>query len=164
MAPHRPASDGRSGMAGLLLRELHCAKRAAPAYRKRLGLGLSRRELDPGFSRSYRSGSGSPPQCCGPRTRTKGPPSSGSEANLATAAENRELCCETGQRPPPDHGVERPERRRGACWVTRPARAPPTARHAGKEMCRGTDGRGLGGAKTEGAGSRGLPVAGSLVF
>lgn len=23
-----------------------------------------------------------------------------------------------------DHGVERPERRRGACWVTRPARSP----------------------------------------
>lgn len=29
-----------------------------------------------GLARPYRSGSGSPPQCCGPRTRTEAPPSS----------------------------------------------------------------------------------------
>lgn len=57
------------------LRELHCAKRAATAYRLSLGIGLRRRGHDPGFSRPYHSGSGSPPQCCGPQTRTKGLPS-----------------------------------------------------------------------------------------
>lgn len=31
---------------------------------------------DTGLARTYRSGSGSPPQCCGRRTRTKAPPSS----------------------------------------------------------------------------------------
>lgn len=31
---------------------------------------------NPDLARPYRSGSGSSPQCCGPRTRTKAPPSS----------------------------------------------------------------------------------------
>lgn len=138
MASHRPASEGGSEMAGLLLRELHCAKRAAPAYRSRLGLGLRRRERDPGLSRPYRSGSGSPPQCCGPRTRTKGLPSSGNGANLATAADNRSLRSETGQRTP-RRGPRRGEARatpRGLLGNTpRPPalHAPPTAMHVGKD-------------------------------
>lgn len=37
------------------------------------GGGPSHRH-NPGLAGPYRSGSGSPPQCCGPRTRTKAPP------------------------------------------------------------------------------------------
>lgn len=38
--------------------------------------GPHRCRPDTGLARTYRSGSGSPPQCCGRRTRTKAPPSS----------------------------------------------------------------------------------------
>lgn len=38
--------------------------------------GPHRSRPDTGLARTHRSGSGSPPQCCGRRTRTKAPPSS----------------------------------------------------------------------------------------
>lgn len=40
------------------------------------GGGSAPRRPNPGLVCPYRSGSGSSPQCCGPRTRTKAPPSS----------------------------------------------------------------------------------------
>lgn len=79
---------------------------------RRPGLDLRRRGPGPGFPRPYRFGSESLPQCCGPRTRTEGPPSSGSLADLTNTAHSRDLRCEAGRRPPRrDHSVERPERR-----------------------------------------------------
>lgn len=36
--------------------------------------GSTSHRPNPGLAGPYRSGSGSPPQCCGPRTRTKAPP------------------------------------------------------------------------------------------
>lgn len=45
----------------------------ARAGRAGAGGGPSHRP-NPGLAGPYRSGSGSPPQCCGPRTRTKAPP------------------------------------------------------------------------------------------
>lgn len=49
-------------------------KELSPQPRPEPGGGPHRRGLGPGLVRPYRSGSGSPPQCCGLRTRTKAPP------------------------------------------------------------------------------------------
>lgn len=97
-APKRPAVEGcaRPGVLG----GLHGAQGVAPAYRPRSGLGLRRRGPSPGFPRPYRSGSGSLPQCCGPRTRTEDPPSSGSLADLSNTAHSRDLRSEAGRRRP----------------------------------------------------------------
>lgn len=51
--------------------------------------------------------------------------------------------------------MERPETRRAGCWVTRPARAPPTARHDGEKDV-------VGGAKPKP--EMGLREAGSAIF
>lgn len=77
----------------------------------------------------YRSGSGSPPRCCGPRTRTKGPPWRQRARPLT---------------PRGDHDVRRRRGRdRGGCWETPPRRARP----------RSTAGNGERQEKRERAGS-----------
>ena len=129
------ASEGGSGMAGLLLKELHWARRTAPAYGLRLGFGLRRRELDPYHSLALtilgadRLPSAAVPEH-GQRTlhlqETK-------QSSLRPQTTDSSALRPFNGHHGGDHGVERPERCRGACWVTRPARSP---RSTNRKVCR----------------------------
>lgn len=86
------------------------------------------RRPDPGLACPYRSESVSPPQCCGPRTRTKAPPFSrqGTRQSPLTLAGNQRLS------PWPRDGVERARAMPRGLLGTPPLRSRPD-RGAGRE-------------------------------
>ena len=101
----------------------------APA---RQGRVAHRRGPAAGLARPYRSGSGSPPQCCGLRTRTRAPPSSrqGTRRVSLTPRATSVLSLGRAAATAAATAWNRPERRRRGCWE--PHSSPLPGRAAGQ--------------------------------
>lgn len=87
----------------------------APA---RQGRVAHRRGPAAGLARPYRSGSGSPPQCCGPRTRTRAPPSSRQGTRRVSLTPRAASVLFLGRAAATAAATAWiwPELRRGSCW------------------------------------------------
>lgn len=102
----------------------HEGRNAGPAGRA--GGSAPRTQQRP--RRPYRSGSGSPPQCCGPRTRTAAPPSSRQGTPRAALTPRTAGVGSSAQRRPHQRqrqrSVDRAQRCRRECWGHRSTSSP----------------------------------------
>lgn len=108
---HGPAGVGYAPHPDAILgREKHQDRNPGPSGQ---GWGERSASRSRGLARPYRSGSGSPPPCCGPRTRTEAPPSSRQGTPRASRTPRTASVGSEAQRRPHQHqrqrGVDRPQ-------------------------------------------------------